>query len=96
MQLEQAKNEFTSALSLDPNCTVAAEGLMQVCKQLPGDEPKTIVSTFAVSKPTQAAEQKDVATDTVKSFELQRPNPGTVPLNKAGDSLNPYSPPSKN
>jgi Tfp pilus assembly protein PilF len=96
MQLEEAKNEFTSALSLDPNCTVAAEGLLQVCKQLPGSEPKTIVSTFAVSKPTQAVEKKDAPSDSVNTFELQRPTPGTVPLDKAGNMSNSSSPPSKN
>ena len=86
MQLDQAKNEFSKALSMDPNCAAAAEGLMQICKQIPGSEPKTVVSTFAFSKLANPSDPKEAQNEANNSFDLQRPNSGTVSIDHAGNS----------
>jgi Tfp pilus assembly protein PilF len=88
MQLELAKTEFSNALSLDPNCAVAAEGLMQVCKQIPGNEPKTIASTFGVTKSSSTNDSAELQMDDPSLFELQSPNSGTFTMDRSGKRLN--------
>lgn len=88
MLLEQAKSEFSKAISIDPNCAAAAEGLMQVCNQIPGNEPKTVVSTFALSKSSPTNETKEGQGEVNSSFELQRPNSGTMSLDNSGNIQN--------
>lgn len=89
MQLELAKSEFSKALSIDPNCASAAEGLMQVCNRIPGNEPKTVLSAFAVSKSTPVTESKEDLGDVSNSFELRLPNSGTTSIENSGNIQTP-------
>jgi Tfp pilus assembly protein PilF len=83
MQLEQATSEFSRALSINPDCVAAAEGLIQVCKQTPGKEPKTVVSTFGRSMTSESVGPNKPSMTEPTLVGLQSPNPGII---------SPYSP----
>ncbi|MDZ4852355.1 MAG: tetratricopeptide repeat protein [Pirellulaceae bacterium] len=58
---ELARNEFNSALDIEPNHVVAIEGLLQVSRRIPGQEPITVVKTVGVPRKT---EETDAVPDT--------------------------------
>lgn len=86
MMLELAKEEFSKALALDSENVAAAEGLVQVCKQIPGSEPKTVLSTFATSEKSREHKSGEVEATPGPSFQLQPPNSGTVSTDRVGST----------
>ncbi len=82
-RLEDAAKEFKEALLANPECKAAGEGLLQVSALLPGQEPKTIITTFARSK-SKTSETKSEANDEQEFYTVDS-TPGTMPL--GGDAV---------
>lgn len=62
-RFDDAQAAYRAALNQDPNLRAAAEGLLQVSANIPGQEPVTVVSTIATKPKPSEAESQDAAGD---------------------------------